>query len=251
MKILYLVLIIVFFQMACNPNNEGKLPPPAEVLMVDKFTDLGVIEHGIDAVPEKDGIYIEWYLLQDPDVTSYNIYRKSKNELIFSRLTSIPVENIISPFDTVFSYIDSANIILDTSEFVYYYYVTASNRDGVEGPVPDSLLKHRYMLNMKPETQNINNINSGEQPVFSWDFLSEPVPYYFIIRIENEVADTLVWTRRFVNSELDRAIDFDLSTVSNPPLFQSGSIYRWRIERVGPDSLYSGSESKWKTFSVN
>ena len=251
MKLLYFVLIIVFFQIACNPNNEGKLPPPAEVLMVEKHTDIGVVEHGIDAVPEKDGIYIEWYLLQDPDVSSYNIYRKSKNESIFSRLTSIPVENVISPFDTIFSHIDAENIVLDNSEFVYYYYVTASNRDGVEGPVPDSLLQHRYMLNIKPETQDINNITIGEQPVFSWDFLTEPVPYYYIVRIEDEVADTLVWTRRFVNSELDRALVLDLSTVSNPPLFQSGSIYRWRIDRVGPDSLFSGSESNWKTFCVN
>lgn len=243
--------MIAVFYFACNPNNEGKLPPPAEVMMVEKYTDLGSIENGIDAVPDQDGIYIEWYLLKDPDVTSYNIYRKLKNESIFTKLTSISVEGVISPFDTIFSYIDDDNIVLDNSEFVYYYYVTASNRDGVEGPAPDSLLIHRYMLNIKPETQDINNLNVGEQPIFTWDFLSEPVPFYYIVRIENEVADTLVWAKRFINASLDRALVLDLSTVSNPPVFHSGSIYRWRIDRVGPDSLYSGSESNWKTFFVN
>jgi hypothetical protein len=251
MKLIFIVVVLLFSLLACNPNNEGKLPPPDEVVMVEKYTDLGAIEHGIDAVPDEDGIYVEWYLLADPDVTSYNIYRKLKNESIFKRLTSISVENVISPFDTVFSYIDDENIVLDNSEFVYYYYVTATNRDGVAGPVPDSTTKFGYSLLNKPSTNVTPDISSSEQPILIWQFQGGNIPNYYIIRIEDQILESLIWTRRFQNENLERDKVKDLSTVTNPPVFQSGSIYRWRIDAVGPDSLYSGSESNWKTFFVN
>lgn len=249
MKILIKVLIIMIFQIACNPNNEGKLPPPAKVIMVEKFSDLGNTERGIDAVPERDGIKIEWYLLDDPDITHYNIHRKVKVGKSFSTLTSIPVGNDISPFDTVYSYIDYDKMVLDNSDSLYYYFVTSTNKDGINGPNSDTL---SYMLLSKPLTEDIANINSNEQPVFKWYFQSELPPNYYIIRIENVVADTLVWARRFLNVGLGRVKEHDLSTVVvNPPVFRSGSLYRWRIDAVGPDSLYSGSESNWKTIIVN
>jgi hypothetical protein len=248
MKILYFIMILTLIFLACDPNSSGELPPPEKVLMVEKYTDLGVVEHGIDAVPERNAIYIEWHLLDDPDITAYNIHRKFKVASLFSKLISIPVENNISQYDTVYSYTDDDNIKIENSDSLYYYYVNATNKDGVVGPNSDTL---SYMLFTKPETYIIQNFNSDEQPVVSWDFLTEPVPYYYIIRIEDELADTLVWARRFVNAELDRDPVKDLSNVLNPPKFHAGSTYRWRIDRVGPDSLYSGSESKWKTFFVN
>ena len=121
--------------LSCDPNSNNKLPPPQQVQMIEKLTDLGSVEKGIDAIPDKDGIHLEWYLLNDPDITQYNIYRKLKNEAVFSKIISIPVENVISPFDTTFSYVDDDSLVMNNTEFIYYYYVTATNRDGVEGAV--------------------------------------------------------------------------------------------------------------------
>jgi hypothetical protein len=250
MKKLYLSFIIIVLSVACNPNNEGKLPPPAEVLMVEKFTDKGAIERGIDADPDYDGIYIEWYLLNDPNISSYNIYRKLKNESIFSKLTTITVEGDISPFDTVLSYIDQHNLVLDDNEYVYYYYITATNKDGVEGPEPDSLTQQRYRLLPKTITEITPDIKSNEQPIFIWNFPENYIPNYYIIRIENAITDTLVFVRRFLNDHYTVHDEKDLSTIFNPPVFHVGSYYRWRIDIVGQDSLYSGSESRWKHFNV-
>ena len=250
MKIYIIFVLSLTILFSCDPNNSGKLPPPQQVQMVEKLTDLSEIERGIDTVPDRDGIYIEWYLLADPDVTSYNIYRKLKSETIFSKIATIPVENVISPFDSTFSYIDDDNIVLDNSQNVYYYYVTATNRDGVEGSAPDSLTENHYLLYSKPQTENHPDINAQDQPVFRWRFQGI-IPDNYIIRIENQVTENLIWIRKI------RIVDYvpdqtkDLSTIANPPEFQPQSIYRWRIDTVGPDSLFSGSESNWKSFLVN
>ena len=108
-----------------------------------------------------------------------------------------------------------------------------------------------YMLLSKPLTEDAPIINGNEQPVFTWHFQGGNIPNYYIIRIENQVLQSLHWTQKFLNEGLDRDKVKDLSTLSNPPQFQAGSIYRWRIDAVGPDSLYSGSESNWKTIFVN
>jgi len=247
MKKLFLLIVILIINLSCDPNNSGKLPPPGRVLLAEKITDLGNIEQGIDAVPDVDGIYIEWYLLDDPDVSKYNIYRKYKVSSIFSILTSIPVENVISPFDTIFSYIDNDNIVFNNSDSLFYYFVTASNKDDVEGPASDTT---GYMLLNKPITENTQNINSNEQPVFTWRFQGS-IPDNYIVRIENQITETLLWTKRFQIQDYLMDQTIDLSTISNPPIYQSGNIYRWRIDAVGPDSLYSGSESNWKTLFVN
>jgi len=248
MKKLFLLIIVLIVNLSCDPNNGGKLPPPGKVLLVEKFTDLGNTERGIDAVPERDGIYIEWYLLSDPDVTKYNIYRKFQVSSIFTKLTSIQVENEISPFDTVFSYIDDEHVVLDNADSLFHYYVTASNKDDVEGPASDTT---GYMLLTKPLMEDIQNINNNEQPVFSWHFQGASIPNYYIIRIEDQVLKSLLWTQRFQNENLDRDKVKDLSLITSPPIFQSGSVYRGRVDVVGPDSLFSGSESNWKTFFVN
>lgn len=246
LKILLGSMFLLVVCLSCD-NNTGKSQPPAKVYMYQKYTDLGAIEHGVDAVPDKDGINIEWILLPDPDIKSYKIYRKAQNESIFSHLTTIPVENVISPFDTLYSYVDDRNLKLDNNQY-YYYYVKAVNKDGVEGTNSDTV---KYMLFSKPFTENVSDISVNEQPNFFWHYQGGYIPNFYIVRIEDVILETLVWTRRLLNQGFGPDQEIDLSTVNDPPVFQSGSLYRWRIDVVGPDSLYSGSESEWKSFSVN
>lgn len=251
LKLKHLSFFLIILWISCSPESDSKLPPPQQVVMVEKTTDLGVVEHGIDADTEKDGIFIEWFLLTDPDVESYNIYRRSKNQSLFSKIATINIKGIITPFDTTFSYVDDDNLRLDDEDYVYYYYVTATNKDGVEGPKPDSLTRTRYMLLSKPSTYDVQNtVTINEQPIFSCVFQGGIIPNYFIVRIEEDVTQNFVWARRFENSNLDVDPSIDLGSVLNPPAYQQGVYYRWRIDAVGPDSLYSGSESEWKSFQV-
>ncbi len=250
MKYLFLLFIVVL--VSCSPESGEKLPPPQEIIMVEKISDMDTIESGIDAVPDINGIFIQWYLIMEANIESYNIYRKGWEENTFSRIATIPVEGVISSFDTIYSYIDAdTSLVLNIPEYIYYYYVTATNIDGVEGYKPDSLTQSRYLLWHKPITNETQqNITINEQPILSWYYQNTIPPNYYIIRIENLWTEKLIWTGQFQDQELDGDVEVDLSAVPNPPEYQSGTMYRWRIDAVGTDPLFGGSESKWKTFTV-
>lgn len=243
----YIIILFLVAYSSCDPN-EGKSPPPAKVYMVQKYADMDTIEQGIDAIPESNGIRIEWYLLADPDIEYYAIKRKAQDESIFSPLTKINVENIISPYDTVFSYIDNDSIKLDVTESYNYYYVYAVNKDGIAGDNSDTV---KYRLYSKPIIDDDTpDINLNEQPVLRWRFQGGNIPNYYIIRLEELMSEKFIWTRKYL-SGFGADQEKDLSTVNNPPDYQSNIIYRWRIDVVGTDSLASGSESNWKTFTVH
>jgi len=247
--ILFLIPMIIF---SCSPEGENKLPPPAAVEMVVKTTDLGFIERGIDAVPGSDAIYIEWYLLKDENVISYSIHRKNKdNDLSFSKIETINVENNITPFDTTFSFIDINNVDVNTE---YYYYVTATNKDGIEGADPDSLTENHYMLLSRVVTYDIlDTVFVNNLPVLSWSYQSDLQTYYYIVRIEELISGRLVWVQQFERPAFHTFEELDLGDqvlVPNPPVLERSVWYQWRIDKVGPDALYSGSESDWKSFVV-
>ncbi len=247
MKYLFLLFTVVLI--SCSPDSGEKLPPPQGIIMVEKISDMDTIESGIDAVPEFDGIFIQWYLLKDPNIETYKVYRKGKNESIPSSIATIPVEGVISSFDTIYYYIDAdTNLVLNNDESIYYYYVTATNTDGVEGNKPDSITQTGYMLLSKPITNTSLDITINEQPVLSWRY-PDSNPNFYIIRIENSSTGKLIWTRQFQTGfGWDDGID--LSTVSNPPVYQPDTRYRWRVDAVGPNPLFSGSESEWNSFFV-
>ncbi len=221
---------------------------PDSIIMVKKNSDMDTIESGIDAVPDTDGIFIQWYLLNDPNIETYNIYRKTKNESYFYRIATIPVEGVISPFDTTFFYIDAdANLILNNNEYTYYYYVTAINEYGLEGSLPNKI--EGYLLLSKPITNTTPDITIYEQPILEWSY-QYLIPNDYIIRIENSWTEELLWTKQFQTQDFVWDVVIDLSSLSSPPIYQSGTTYRWRIDAMGPDPLFSGSESEWKTFTV-
>jgi hypothetical protein len=120
-----------------------------------------------------------------------------------------------------------------------YYYVTGTNRDDLEGPPSDTL---KYQLLEKPQTWQPNGQTISGLPVFYWDFPYTVVPDSFILRIELEYLNLLVYADNQV---------LDLAQAANPPVFDSGNAYRWRIDSIGPDSSSSGAESAWKIFYIN
>jgi hypothetical protein len=243
-KILTFTIFIYIF--SCSTNQEPELPVPEKVILVPHAPDTAAIEIGIDAVPEFDGIQVQWYDLNDFNVSTYTVYRKSESETFFREIKEIDLETASAGFDT--TYIDGS-VQQGLEKNIYYsYYVTATNKDDKEGPSSDTL---RYLLLEKPEINRPNSetFTQNELPTFDWEFPGV-IPDNYILRIEDDFTKQIVFVRRFQVENYFPAQSIILATVENPPIFTTG-IYRWRIDSIGPDDETSGSESLWLSFFVN
>ena len=239
-NLLFLMLMIF----GCKNSSEPSLPTPAKIKMVDRSNDMAAVEMGIDAVPESNGIKLQWFNPHDHNLKIYSVYRRLTQETYFKIIKTIDLETAFPGQDTV--YIDNdPNLPLNRYN---YYYVTATNTDDLEGPSSDTL---RYYLLEKSVTDQPNGLTLSGLPTFYWSFPQTMTPPYFILRIEDEYTNSLFYIAKFESNYDDPAQTLDLKQVANPPTFQSGGAYRWRIDSIGPDSVYSGAESAWKIFYIN
>lgn len=235
-----LALLIPFVLFCCSNTEEPELPVPAKVKMVPHTDDMAEFERGIDAVPESDGIQVQWFDSNDRNVEAYRVYRMNENETFYALIKSIDLEKASAGSDT--TYIDNdPNLKLDSYN---YYYVTAVNADG-EGPPSDTV---RYKLLEKPETTGPSGIIDSIQS-FNWFF--PVIPDTFILRIEEVFTKRIHFIRKFQSNYDQQWQELNFSQIEDPPIFNSTWTYRWRIDIIGTDSETSGSESEWLTFSIN
>lgn len=235
---------------ACDKAGKPIIPEPGDVKMVDHYAtdDTMLIERGIDAVPESDGIYLAWYSLRDQNISHFNIYRKKESETFFQRIKTIDLETASAGKDTTFID-DNAETGLDLNEY-YYYYIKAVNKEDRVGLAADTL---RYMLIDKPvllqSDKETYDPDVDGLPILSWNFVQ--IPDLYILRIENGF-DQLHYVHVFQVTEYFNNQVLDLNdTVKVPALpdFQPG-LYKWRIDSIGPDEDHSGSESNWAVFFI-
>ena len=247
--IFFLIVFLAFI--SCDNTGEPIVPEPGDVKMVEHYAsdDTLAVERGIDAVPESDGIYLAWYSLRDPNIIQYNIYRKKESGTFFQHIKSIDLETATAGRDT--TYIDGnveAGLELNT---YYYYFVTATNKDGQKSSAIDTL---RYMLINKPEHLKTDKDEEYDPdvdglPILSWHFVE--IPDLYILRIEN-FYDQLhyVYIFQVIDYFNDQTLDLNVANeVPNLPGFPPG-IYKWRIDNIGPDEDHSGAESDWNFFII-
>jgi len=248
----YFLPIIVFI--ACSDTNGPVTEEPGRLTFVPKGPDTAIVERGIDAVPDKVGILLEWFKSNDNSIRYIDIYRQKGSETYFRKIRTIDLETASAGNDV--SYIDESD---DVGINVYNeYYLRALNNDGVEGQPSDTV---QYNLLHKPDLSRPNGETIIGLPVFFWKFYEEdPLPHIYILRIQEEFTNRVVFVREFQVNYDSHDQSLDLSEVENPPTFVSGFAYRWRIDSVGPGILdpddpdrknYSGSESLWFSFIAN
>jgi hypothetical protein len=243
-QILFITLVMM---VSCDNSQTPDLPTPAKIRMVPRSGDLAAVEKGVDAVPESDGIKLQWYDLNDPNLKTYSVYRRTHFETYFKVIKTIDLNTAFPGQDTV--YIDDQP---DLPLNIYnYYYITGTNTDDLEGPPSDTI---RYKLLEKPVTLRPNGETISGLPVFYWSFPQTVSPDSFILRIEEQYPDRLFYIAKFQTNydSPDQTLDLaDTSKVTDPPQFSSGRSYRWRIDSIGPDSTTSGAESAWLIFYTN
>jgi len=241
-RIALFILIIAIF--SCQNSTNPDLPQPARVQWVPRSSDLAATERGIDAVPESNGISMQWFSLHDQNLKKYSVYRRKSQETYFKVIKNIDLETVFPGQDTVYTDNDT---LMQFYRYTYYY-VTATNRDDLEGPPSDTI---RYQLLEKPMTVQPNGQTFGEIPLFFWSFPPTATPDSFILRIELEYLNLLVYAAKFQSNYDSPDQTLDLHQTADPPVFIPGNSYRWRIDSIGPDSSSSGAESAWKIFYFN
>jgi hypothetical protein len=149
--ILSLLCLTVF---SCDKTGEPIVPDPGNVKMVEHTAadDTMAVERGIDAIPESDGIFLAWYALKEEKVNKYKIKRKG-SESFFDVIKIIDPKTAPPGKDTTFVD-DNSGAGLPLGDYYYEYFVTATNQDGKESSVIDTV---RYML--LPEFQIRRNFN--------------------------------------------------------------------------------------------
>jgi hypothetical protein len=236
-------VIFVFIGLfnACNDTTgaDSQLPPRAA--MVPRSPDTASVELGIDAIPESDGIQVQWYKLYHPSLKYYHLYRKAEDELYFRRIKVIDPERASQGGDTTYIDNDSTLSLLNT----YQYFVAAANEEGNESAPSDTVA---YMLMEKAVLVSPNQEAITGDIVFQWKFIGDAPPQYFILRIEEEFAQKLVYSNIFWNNNFIPGLDtLNLSEKEPDITFPIGN-YRWRIDCIGEDAETSGSESAWLRF---
>jgi hypothetical protein len=239
--------LFIILSLGCDNSQTPELPAPAKVVMVPRSEDISAIERGIDAVPESNGIKLQWYDSMDRNLKIYSVFRRKTKETYFRVIKTIDLETAFPGQDTV--YIDNdPDLPLNSYN---YYYVTGTNKDDLEGPPSDTL---KYKLLEKPQNFQPNGQTITGLPVFYWSFPATVTPDSFILRIEDDLYNTLNYVAKFGSNydQPEQTLDLsDTSKVSNPPVFNSGQSYRWRIDSIGPDAETSGAESAWLIFFIN
>jgi hypothetical protein len=239
--LLYFLPIIVII--ACSNPQDPVASVPGKIVLVPKEPDTALVERGIDAIPDREGVYLEWFNPGDNDLRYIDVYRMRDGETYFKKIRSIDLESASAGEDT--TYIDAPeDLIFNINN---YYFVKAVNQDGVEGPASDTL---KYKLMQKPVLSRPNGTIVTGLPVFYWSF-PNVIPDTYILRIREDFTNRVVFVREFQVTSYFAEQELDLSEVDEPPEFNSGFTYLWRIDSVGPEPLSSGSESQWQTFIAN
>ena len=103
---------------ACSDSNGPNTDVPGKLTFVTKVPDTAVVEIGIDAIPDKEGVLLEWYKSNDRNIRYIDIYRQKDGETFFRRIWRIDLETASSGQDI--SYIDESEDI-GFNKYNYYY----------------------------------------------------------------------------------------------------------------------------------
>ena len=247
MKKSVIILIIMIITYNCK-TEEPRYSVPDKVVMVPKNPDTSAVEQGIDAVPDYDGIQIQWYRLFDRSIDYFTIYRKGEDDRYFKKIANRNID-FTQPSNLDTTFMDTIGVELYTD---YSYYVTATNKDGKEGPPSDTV---SYLLLQKVIIQYPKGqFNFEVTPEFVWNMDQEYKPDYYILRIKKEIGDWLFFVA-FVQSNYTNEPEIvDLNSFAPLDLddFEAGIIYYWRVDCFGDEfPIPSGSESGWELFSVS
>ncbi|MDZ7374612.1 MAG: hypothetical protein ONB23_11670 [candidate division KSB1 bacterium] len=226
-RIGYGLALAIILLAGCGEEAAGpRLSLPAPVLLPPP-SDLAEEERGLDAVPDRDAIQIEWQRYLD-EQAAVEIYRACDRPVSFAKIASVGAR------DTC--YLDEGVAIGRR----YWYFLVA--RRGSERSRPSDTLSYRLLD--KPYALSEEG---GRVPIFRWQVREVPVAY--VIKLFDGTADTRVWFAVVTPDygALVEQVRFNSDGSAVVDSLVSGRVYRWRVDVVAPEAA-AGAESNWRLF---
>ncbi len=218
---------VVGFLCACRhqTTHSGTVVPPPR--FVPAAADTSAIEYGIDAVPEADAIFLQWYKHSSYD--GFRLFRRAQDETTFTLIAAL------SPTDT--TYLDP--VAINTR---YFYYLQACDEDDNWSEPSDTV---NYMLLPKSTALNVVFATPLE---FSWKMKGINPPQ-FIVRLYDDSADEMVWLSKVASSYQggEEKIRYNWDNKAKLDPLVVGKRYRWRVDCLD-HTPFTGSESNWHRF---
>ncbi|OPX33164.1 hypothetical protein B1H10_06460 [candidate division KSB1 bacterium 4484_188] len=211
---------------------------------VEKTAESDTLERGIDAVPESDAIYLEWYSNHEENLAGYVISRSIFEDRNFVEIARIKkITEFELPDTTFIDQVDSLNI-LDR----YYYYIEAIDDFDQLGEPSDVV---SYKLVPKPILGSPRNVITQTSPDFTWDFDESFVPNAFVFRLlkRNNQKYFYYFTKlSLLRDDYAPHQQWTGDELTLPTPLPSGT-YRWRIDPIGAEEN-QGAESIWLDFTI-
>ena len=206
-----------------SESEQARLPVPK---FVSKTADTAFVEHGIDAIPEADGIFLEWFSPPGEAVSGTKIFRRPEGQKKFAFLAKVELpETTFVDFDVAIQ-----------RSYSYYLMFYGKSNSG-ESAHSDTV---HYFLFPKPENLHAA---AGGRPLFSWTYAETP-PLEYLLRLESGGGARLIWQAGVVSYDPVIQVFYNFDGSARLDSLKPEQSYRWRVDVVGPD-LYSGAESKW------
>jgi hypothetical protein len=231
----FLILSTIFAIFTCSKKiNQSSLKPP-KVVLIPSAADTSLVEKGIDAVPDRNAVRIEWHLSSDDRVTGYEIFRRAgeTGEFVSIRTTA--------ETDSFFE-----DLVPQTQVPVRYYYtVLAVNDEDLRSETGDTL---SYMLLKKSQNLLPKGESALTKPVFTWTDPNQAHEY--ILRLEENIGNKTVWLSVIpadYGSQI-QSVHFNFDQKASIAGLVPGQDYRWRIDVRGQNN--SGSESEWVALKI-
>ncbi len=225
----------------CEPgsNKDTIAPDPPVVLPASECTSPD--EQGIDAVPDRDRIRLEWWVGSEEDLAGYEIYRSREGEAVDSLVAMLPIEEISGEV----AFYEDEDVALRVR---YFYTIKAFDEANNASTVSDTLT---YMLLSKLMPDQPRGDITDRIPEFVFQWGDDPLPIVsYVIRV-TDLMGTYLWiSDLFIAQEYHNPVHlvYNEDGRASSDSLESGG-YRWRVDGVGAEE-YSGSESYWMPFRV-
>jgi len=254
MKQLLISFILFCLFAACDDGTGPEKIPPEPPKMVAKNSSSDTTAYeimGIDALEGlENGIRIMWYEhSQRSSLDYFFVYRSEDPQglINYPRIAQVEPDGEFIQDSVYHSYADLNEL---EEKVRYRYYVTAVDEKGLESQ-PSDTVEYELIQKASLTAPLGSNLINPDRLIFFWSFPQNPLPNGYVLRIEDEFTDDLVYVEwvepldDFDNNYRTHTLDsLQLRdfTVNNRP-------YRWRIDAI--QSLHYGSESSWGTFTIN
>lgn len=256
-KLLFIFLAGII--LACGQDKNEDTTPPKKPVFVYKSLDSAIVETGIDAVPETNGIRTEWFLNAENDLDFYTIYRRKDSvNTMFSTLTSIEANSKDFLDSLLVTQGEDSGLVKQYLFFVddsvttgqnYEYYIRAFDKSGNPSPPSDTV---SYRIEQKPNVLEPKKQTNLQTPFLKWNWNPLNFPQFLV-----KVRDTfgkLIWIYQNIPNEFteDYKVIFNEDGKAKIPFLNQNEKYSWRIDGIGSyNEPFSGAESAWEEFIVD